>query len=75
MIEESKPMPKCYPDDFKRSAELVLHRALGFGIQDINHDNCRMVYLKLVELIETLDNRGIPICSEFQLCNSTNTVL
>lgn len=73
MMGESKPMPKFYPDDFKRSAEIVLHRALGFRRQDINHENCKMVYIKLVELIEALDSRDIPICLEFQDCNSTNS--
>ena len=66
MMEESKPMPKFYPDDFKRSAEIVLQSTLGFTREDINHENCRMVYLKLVDLIEALESRGIPICSEFQ---------
>ena len=63
MMEESNPLPKFYPNDFKRSAEIVLQSTLGFTEEDINHENCRMVYLKLVDLLES---RGIPICSEFQ---------
>ena len=65
MMVESKPVPKFYPDDYKQCAEIVLHTILGFSQQDINHENCRMVYLKLVDLIETLVRRAIPICSEF----------
>lgn len=73
MIQESKPIPKFYPNDFKKSAETVLYRALGFTVQDIIHENCRQVYLKLVVLIEESDDRGIPICSDFQSHNDDTT--
>ncbi|XP_065887587.1 uncharacterized protein [Dysidea avara] len=70
MLNESSSSPTFYPDDFKTSATTILQSALGLTHGGITHDNCRNVYLTLVELIDELVNRGITICSMFSATTS-----
>ena len=52
MVSQSKPAPKLYPTFFKTGVRALLHRKLHISEEDITHDNCRNVYLKLVHHIE-----------------------
>ena len=65
MLNESTPPPKFYPADFNTSATLILHHTFGMTTDGITHENCRSIYLRLVQLINELVSRDIPVCSVF----------
>ena len=64
MMNESTNPPKFYPDDFNLSASLILTHTFGMGTNGIIHENCRSIYLRLLQLITLLHN-SVPICSVF----------
>ena len=63
MREKSREPPKLFLNDFKESATVMLYDRLGLTVEDISHENCRNVYLKLVNEIQTLIDNGITFCS------------
>ena len=72
MLHESKPPPKFFPDDFKDTATTILQSGLGLTVDGITHESCRTIYLKLVELIDGLLSRGVPICSGLSFMTSNS---
>lgn len=66
MTEKSRKPPKFFPNDFKESTTVLLCNRLGLTVEDISHENCRNVYLKLVNIIQTLIDNGITFCSSIE---------
>ena len=63
MLHKSRQPPKFFPADFNISTDLILRTAFGITVGSIAHANCRNIYIRLVQLINELVSRGIPVCS------------
>ena len=55
---ESEAAPLMYPGGFKQSLEEILNSILELTMHDLNHNNCRNVYLKLVHQVYVAINDG-----------------
>ena len=53
MLEESAPLPSLCPD-FADNAKFFLYLFYGLTLDDITHENCKDVYLNLVNIIERI---------------------
>lgn len=73
MLNESTAPPKFYPADFHISANLILKHTFGLSVNGISHENCQSIYLRLVQLINELVSRGVPVCSEFAESSNSDT--
>ena len=54
MLEESAPLPSLCPKDFADNAKFFLYLFYGLRLEDITHENCKDVYLNLVNIIERI---------------------
>ena len=49
MSRKSKTPPRLYPEEFGRYAFDIFDHCLNLSPRDVSHDNCRNIYVKLVE--------------------------
>ena len=54
MQEKSIPAPPLCPLEFKENAEYFLNALYGLTLPDVTHQNCKEVYLKLVNIVNYL---------------------
>jgi len=73
MLHESKPPPRFFPTDYKNNISIILNHTFGITVDDINHGNCRGIYLRLVQLVTALVQQDIPVCSMFQSNNTSGS--